>query len=1342
MNFRRNLITMAIFVMGLFSASAQITPVSEIVTTTLSGNAFARDTRWYTFHIGASGYLISQPDATADHISLSRVVSGLEDKDLWCFVGNNEQGYEIFNKAAGANKVLSAPAQMSGTTGATAFVVLKDRNALNGYRSKWKMVTSSNIAGQAGFYLHPVGAVKHKINNRDGKLAFWDAGADAGSTVRFAFAQQEMPVNLSSGAFAQNSNWNTIWRSKQTAPRLELNSEYNNMTAAGTQIAAYRGKQKDPQPYTIDAGEGNIIVGFSFDFQNHNNHTVGLAVKAGDVSMTSSTSSQHLAVADLNAQTAVFSIGTDNKGIVLNNFYVKVRRFLPPTEPSFTVFDNFKTTVPYRIPAIATAHNGNLIAMADYRHTGADIGMAHNGRLDLHMRIGRNNGKNWDDVRVLVNGKGANHGGNEFYVAFGDPCIVADRESPKVLVLSCAGNVSFFNGTRERHQSIAHFVSNDNGESWSEPIDLEKQFYEPLDNGKRGPVRAMFIGSGKIHQSRYTKVGNYYRLYCSTLVRDVNNTYCNYVYYSDDFGSHWKLLGSPDFPAIPSNTDEPKVEELPDGSVICSGRTNGGRQYSLFRFTDAEKGQGYWEAMAFSGNANKGTVALGNSTNGEILILPAVRKEDKKVVYLALQSVPFGSGRSNVGIYYKELDGYDDYKNSAAFAANWDGRHQASHIGSAYTTMTLQKDHNIGFFYEEEGGRSGGYNMVYKNYSVEHITGGRYTHDGTIATADRLHADIDHLKGALRSEIAQAAARTNGSDFFSIPQSAIDEAQAALDVIVVSPESTESELTAACEKARTALQHFRHRIVTESIRPKAGDKIVMKNRLHNTKYLGASMREDKIDTPTSVSHRTVWELVESAVVGAFYLYNPYLNRYIQALPAKNDTPILLTSDKNSAAPYLITNPTDQYAAFSQINPLNADLSCIHMVNRGTAVRWRESSEGSQFVLTKAPETFEHVWLNDLRNDLAANIDAAEQRIKGKTPVGNSLGEYNNDPALFSKARQLVASSSDDVAAIVAAIKALDSEIGYCLPKAGKFYRFIGSVSGKYIDAVAKSGNNARMNASAGNSPAGIFYLDRENRLLAYATGTYFFNASSVGALKAAANRLTFALPAGNGKTGRYTIYAGDSQRWLYDNGNHADSKVDRNSTYADPHCDWIIEEVTALPVTLSDYGYTTLYAPVALRIPQGLRAYVGSVSENNTHLRLTEIQAAIPAHTAVLLEGVPSQTYALTIGADDVPPAVQNALKGGIESLPRTSELLTLQNFDDPGFYRDSQPTVDGFRAFLPLPSSAVDHLLLDFGNITGLSPVAPLPLSPSRIYDLSGRRREHLQKGFNIVDGRKVYVE
>ena len=387
-------------------------------------------------------------------------------------------------------------------------------------------------------------------------------------------------------------------------------------------------------------------------------------------------------------------------------------------------------SIPYRIPALAVTKGGTLIAVADYRHSGTDIGVTKYGRIDLHYSLSYDNGKTWTEVKSLIDGKGAE--ATDFMsVGYGDPCIVADRESDRVLLLSCAGNVSFQNGTRQNHQNIARFYSEDGGTTWSAPEDIAESIYTQFDGSTYGPVRSMFIASGRIFQSRTVKVGSYYRLYCALLARDRNATHMNYVLYSDDFGGSWTVLGDINTPAVYNTADEPKVEELPDGSLLVSSRYNGGRYYNIFMFSDAEAAEGAWLKKAFSGASNGGVTAQENSTNGEIMVLPVTRIEDKKPMHLLLQSVPLGPDRKNVGIYYKELADIADYINPQAVAKDWDGVKQVTMLNSAYSTMAWQKNNCLGFLYEEETyGKSnyayGGYTIVYERFNIEEITDNKY----------------------------------------------------------------------------------------------------------------------------------------------------------------------------------------------------------------------------------------------------------------------------------------------------------------------------------------------------------------------------------------------------------------------------------------------------------------------------------------------------------------------------------------------------------------------------------------------------------------------------------------
>lgn len=716
------------------------------ITLNIVENSFEDDKHWYTMQIGANGYVIDN-HGSASYIALDEMNSNpSNDAQLWTFVGDNTNGYRIYNKQAGMSKVLAAPTTMTGETGATSYPILVNAGSVpNGYTDLWLFEKSTNLGdGNTYYYIYEKGYPSNKVNIRNDKLAFWNGGADSGSTVNIRLAKGRIAINKETGSWTASSaagTWASAWKSTSsttgpmTTPSITLTQQIgkNNMAYYNnkdiqlfTCLAEDASNGVYSSKYNISVESGYIITGYSFDFVSSGANDV--TVKPNGVTEVTANSSvaQNITVKNSEKNTHEFEVRSSSDMFANTSyFYVTVKRSADLVEASHEIFVTKNGGTPYRIPAIAMAKNGDLIAVADYRHSGADIGVVNNGRIDLKARISKDNGASWGNNFSIVEGKGASSP-DFMHVGFGDPAIVADRESNRVLLLSCAGNVSFQNGTRNNHQNIARFYSENNGATWSEPVDIAESIYSKWDNSTHGPVMAMFVGSGKIHQSRYVRVNDYYRLYCAVLLKNKNATYTNFVLYSDDFGGSWEVLGGVNNAPIPSDGDEPKVEELPNGNVVISSRIKGGRDFNIFTFTNPERAEGTWGTRATSNSNNNGVVALENSTNGEILILPVIRNEDNKEMWIALQSVPFGSDRSNVGIYYKELASEEDYNTPANFAKDWDGRHQSSRIGSAYSTMCLQKDNSIAFLYEEET-YNAGYTIIYKNYTLEYITDGAYT---------------------------------------------------------------------------------------------------------------------------------------------------------------------------------------------------------------------------------------------------------------------------------------------------------------------------------------------------------------------------------------------------------------------------------------------------------------------------------------------------------------------------------------------------------------------------------------------------------------------------------------
>lgn len=744
----------------------------------------------------------------------------------------------------------------------------------------------------------------------------------------------QVTVNIKEGTGVwTSSNGNKTWHARWSSTELEgftLSANANNMQYSNGNIAGYSGSS-GTCTYTLSAPSGYVIEGFSFDFANtsgDNSYELTLSVKG--TTYKSKAEKQHVAINGLEERTVQFSQTGANKGLTFSDFTVTLAVSTTEEEPYFVVFETPTTSaIPYRIPAIARAYNGDLIAVADYRHSRADIGMAHNGRIDLRARISKDNGKTWGDIFDIVQGKGANSP-DFMNVGFGDPCIVADRESGKVLVLSCAGNVSFPNGTRDNHQNIARFYSEDNGATWSKPDDIAESIYSQFDTRADGPVRAMFIGSGKIIQSETVKVGTHYRLYCAALVKIADGTNTNFVFYSDDFGGTWSVLGGVHVSPVPSGADEPKVEELPDGSILISSRVTGGRWFNIFNFTNSETAEGYWNTVKQSNSGNNGVVAVSNSTNGELLLVPVTRKADNKPMYLLLQSVPFGSGRANVGIYYKELASLNDFATTDSIAANWDGRHQSSYLYSAYSTMCLQADNTIGFLYEEEtfcGTGGGGYSIIYKNYSIEQITNSRYTYNAEVDRNALVATAIDTKATAVLDNV--------GPYVGNYLESASSGVNAAVDAYKASPSKLGYEaINAAVVNA-------------PRVEVEAGKWYTLRNvaRSNGTIYMTPETNRFKGAAADAADADQLFSFTATETDGVYNLYNGNFKLYLGKLGA-NETQPEVHKTPEDAGLYAVISSTSGQSALACQNKTGGNAG-VHLAGDNVRlVPWTTNAEAS------------------------------------------------------------------------------------------------------------------------------------------------------------------------------------------------------------------------------------------------------------------------------------------------------------------------------------------------------------------------------------------------------------
>lgn len=539
---------------------------------------------------------------------------------------------------------------------------------------------------------------------------------------------QTIAIEQSTGQWTSSNaakTWHAVWTSNQSDPQVTLRTDKNNMDYNGGGIRLFTGSTSSCS-YTIMVSPGYEVKGYEFEFTASDNGKSVTITPEGQTALTSTGTGdvKHVTVTGLSTQSVDFTVSTTAGQTAfarIKNAKVTVSKSAVASATKYLYITN-PGQKPFRIPALAKTKSGRLLAFSDYRPNGNDIGF---GEVDIQLRTSDDNGANWSNAVTIANGDG---NGSALTCGFGDAAVVADRETNDVLMLCVAGKVPYTQAdyTNGNPLPIVRFVSHDEGATWQPFENITNQVYSLFDNSKNGKVKSLFVGSGKLCQSSTIKNGSHYRVYAPVAARDGGNR----VLFSDDFGATWGVLGGADALPCPGG-DEPKIEELPDGRILLSSRAWGGRLFNIFAYSNKQTGEGTWGTPAKSDQSNNGVVAQGNACNGEILILPVKRKSDSQQLFLALQSVPFGNGRANVGIFYKELPSLNAYVTPEAFARDWTGHKQISKMGSAYSTMLLQNDQKIAFYYEEST-YGADYTEVYLPLSLEEITDNAYTYDSTV----------------------------------------------------------------------------------------------------------------------------------------------------------------------------------------------------------------------------------------------------------------------------------------------------------------------------------------------------------------------------------------------------------------------------------------------------------------------------------------------------------------------------------------------------------------------------------------------------------------------------------
>ena len=253
------------------------------------------DNKWYYLSIGQDGYLLYHVE-NASYIELDRTVVDEANKDayLWAFVGNPFDGYKLVNRAKGDGWVLSSSTNtFDGNTGANTHPIMTSENDLNGKNTYW-IPTASTDLGEGGFYLGQKDANdgKNKMNNRDNKLAYWNGGADHGSTFKVRHIDAIDPVTFNWTATTQwtavdaaNCTSSLMWDNKFSEGIKYIQSEIAvDSPVKGTVTFVYTdgGCRLNMTGVEVIDAEGNIVscdyhIGYAGGAHENNIYSVKVA---------------------------------------------------------------------------------------------------------------------------------------------------------------------------------------------------------------------------------------------------------------------------------------------------------------------------------------------------------------------------------------------------------------------------------------------------------------------------------------------------------------------------------------------------------------------------------------------------------------------------------------------------------------------------------------------------------------------------------------------------------------------------------------------------------------------------------------------------------------------------------------------------------------------------------------------------------------------------------------------------------------------------------------------------------------------------------------------------------
>ena len=176
-------------------------------------------------------------------------------------------------------------------------------------------------------------------------------------------------------------------------------------------------------------------------------------------------------------------------------------------------------------------------------------------------------------------------------------------------------------------------------------------------------------------------------------------------------------------------------------------------------------------------------------------------------------------------------------------------------------------------------------------------------------------------------------------------------------------------------------------------------------------------------------------------------------------------------------------------------------------------------------------------------------------------------------------------------------------------------------------------------------------------------------------------------------------------------------------------------------VLVSESGYATYVAAKDVDFSkEGIEAFAVTKSDVEGYVRLTPA-AAVPAGEAVVLKAA-AGAYMLSAAQEKPAALAGNLLKAAMSDVTADgAQYILAEGTEGVGFYKATAgSTIAAGKGYLEFTGAGIKAFYgFDADEATGISLTPALSEGEEAVYNLAGQRLQKMQRGINIINGKKV---